>query len=87
MENNINFNTNKTAAGFNTEKMAADAISELVWNAGNNLSTATSLLIQAYPIGHKKAEAVQKQLELQRKILNQIWQFVDKELRGIKTED
>ena len=87
MENNINFNTNKTPAGFNTEKMVADTVASLVYNASDNVSTAISLLIQTYKLDNREAEAIQRHLELHKTMLQNDWQMINKTLRGLKAEE
>lgn len=81
---NNNINNNRTPAGFNTEKMTADAVADLVYQAASSLSTANSLLIETYKLGDKTAEKVQKNIDIRRKMLLQLWEYINKEMRHIK---
>lgn len=81
---NNNINNNRTPAGFNTEKMTADAVADLVYQAASSLSTANSLLIETYKLGDKTAEKVQKNIDVRRKMLLQLWEYINKEMRHIK---
>jgi hypothetical protein len=80
---NNNINNNRTPAGFNTEKMTADAVADLVYQAASSLSTANSLLIETYKLGDKTAEKVQKNIDIRRKMLLQLWEYINKEMRHI----
>lgn len=80
---NNNINNNRTPAGFNTEKMTADAVADLVYQAASSLSTANSLLIETYKLGDKTAEKVQKNIDIRRKMLLQLWKYINKEMRHI----
>ena len=81
---NNNNNNNRTPAGFNTEKMVADAVASLIYNAQDNLSTAISLLIETYELNNEVAEKIQKNLQISKKSLQEIWEYTNKELRHIK---
>ena len=69
------------------KKMVADAVASLVYNASDNVSTAISLLIQTYKLDNREAEAIQRHLELHKKMLQNDWQMINKTLRGLKAED
>ena len=77
-------NTNKTPAGFNTEKMTADAVASLVYNANDNISTAILMLIQTYKIGSTEAEKVREKLEAYRQGLSDVWEYINAEMRNLK---
>lgn len=80
---NNNNNNNRTPAGFNTEKMVADAVASLIYNAQDNLSIAISLLIETYKLDNEVAEKIQKNLEIRKKMLQELWEYTNKELRHI----
>ena len=80
---NNNNNNNRTPAGFNTEKMVADAVASLIYNAQDTLSIAISLLIETYKLDNEVAEKIQKNLEIRKKMLQELWEYTNKELRHI----
>lgn len=80
---NNNNNNNLTPAGFNTEKMVADAVANLIYNAQDNLSTAISLLIETYKLDNEVAKKIQKNLEIYQRMLQDLWNYTNKELKHI----
>ena len=80
---NNNNNNNRTPAGFNTEKMVADAVANLIYNAQDNLSTAISLLVETYKLDNEVAGKIQNNLKIRKKMLQELWAYTNKELRHI----
>lgn len=81
------YNDNKTPAGFNVEKMAGEQVANLIYRASDELGDAVSIMIQTYKLDNEEAEKIQKQLQIQKQILFDIWKHTSKELGGVKIED
>lgn len=76
------YNENKTPAGFNVEKMAGEQVANLVYRANDELGDAISIMIQTYKLDNKTAEAIEKQLRIQKEILFKLWKVISKELNN-----
>lgn len=81
------YNDNKTPAGFNVEKMAGEQVANLIYRASAELGDAVSIMIQTYKLDNEEAEKIQKQLQIQKQVLFDIWKYTSKELGGVKIED
>lgn len=76
------YNKNKTPAGFNVEKMAGEQVANLVYRASNEIGDAVKIMVQTYKLDNKTAEAIEKQLRIQKEILFKLWKTISKELNN-----
>lgn len=76
------YNENKTPAGFNVEKMAGEQVANLVYRASNEIGDAVKIMVQTYKLDNKTAEAIEKQLRIQKEILFKLWKTISKELNN-----
>lgn len=76
------YNENKTPAGFNVEKMAGEQVANLVYRASNEIGDAVKIMVQTYKLDNKTAEAIEKQLRIQKEILFKLWKTISKELKN-----
>lgn len=76
------YNENKTPAGFNVEKMAGEQVANLVYRASDEIGDAVGIMVQTYKLDNKTAEAIEKQLRIQKEILFKLWKTISKELNN-----
>ena len=76
------YNENKTPAGFNVENMAGEQVANLVYRASNEIGDAVKIMVQTYKLDNKTAEAIEKQLRIQKEILFKLWKTISKELKN-----